>query len=48
VGAAAHIAALAAPVTALGLGGPLIEVDTRRPGAGAGAAAVAAIRAAIG
>jgi hypothetical protein len=46
VGAAAHLASLAATVTPLGLGGPLIEVDTGRPGAGA--AAVAAVRAAIG
>jgi predicted kinase len=46
VGAAAHIASLAATVIPLGLGGPLIEVDTGRPDAGA--AAVAAVRAAIG
>jgi hypothetical protein len=37
---------VSATVTPLGLGGPLIEVDTGRPGAGA--AAVAAVRAAIG
>ena len=42
VGSAAHIASLAATVTPLRLGGPLIEVDTGRPGAGA--AAVAAVR----
>ncbi len=46
VGSAAHIASLAATVTPLRLGGPLIEVDTGRPGAGA--AAVAAVKAAIG
>lgn len=45
-GAAAHVAALAATVTPLGLGGPLIEVDTGWPGAGA--VAVAAVRAALG
>jgi predicted kinase len=43
VGAAAHIASLAATVTPLRLGGPLIEVDTGPPGASA--AAVAAVRA---
>jgi predicted kinase len=46
VGAAAHIASLAATVTPLALGGPLVEVDTGQPGAGA--AAVAAVRAALG
>jgi predicted kinase len=46
VGSAAHIASLATTVTPLRLGGPLIEVDTGRPEAGA--AAVAAVRAAIG
>jgi predicted kinase len=46
VGSAAHIASLAATVTPLGLGGPLAEVDTGRPDASA--AAVAAVRAAIG
>jgi predicted kinase len=46
VGSAAHIASLAATVTPLRLGGPLIEVDTGRPGAGT--EAVAAVRAAIG
>jgi len=46
VGSAAHLASLAATVTPLRLGGPLIEVDTGRPGAGA--AAVAAVGAAIG
>jgi predicted kinase len=45
-GSAAHIAALAAAVTPLELGGPLVTVDTGQPGAGA--AAVAAVRAAIG
>ena len=45
-GAAAYIASLAATVTPLGLCGPLIEVDTGPPGAGA--AAVAAVRAAAG
>lgn len=45
VGSAANIASLAAAVTPLRLGGPLIEVDTGRPGAGA--SAVAAVRAAI-
>jgi predicted kinase len=38
-GSAAHIAELAATVTPLRLGGPLIEVDTGPPGAAAGAAA---------
>ena len=46
VGSAAHIASLAGDVTPLRLGGPLIEVDTGRPGAAA--AAVAAVRAALG
>jgi hypothetical protein len=46
VGSAAHIASLAATVTPLRLGGPLIEVDTGRPGAPV--EAVAAVRAAIG
>jgi predicted kinase len=46
VGSADHIASLAASVTPLRLGGPLIEVDTGPPGAGA--SAVAAVRAAIG
>ena len=46
VGAAAHIASLAATVTPLGLGGPLIEVDTGRPDAAADA--VAAVRAVVG
>jgi hypothetical protein len=46
VGAAAHIAELAATVTPLRLGGPLVEVDTGRPEASA--EAVAAVRAAIG
>jgi predicted kinase len=45
-GASAHIASLAATVTPLRLGGPLIEVDTGQPGASA--RAVAAVRAAIG
>ena len=39
VGSAAHVASLAATVTPLRLGGPLIEVDTGRPGAPAEAAA---------
>ena len=46
VGSAAYLASLAASVTPLRLGGPLIEVDTGRPGAGV--AAVAAVRAALG
>jgi predicted kinase len=46
VGSAAHIASLASNVTPLRLGGPLIEVDTGRPGAAA--TAVAAVRAALG
>lgn len=46
VGSAAHIASLAATVTPLELGGPLIEADTGRQGAGA--AAVAAVRTALG
>jgi predicted kinase len=46
VGSAAHIASLAATVTPLRLGGPLIEVDTARPGAPV--EAVAAVRAAVG
>jgi predicted kinase len=45
-GSAAHIASLAATVTPLRLGGPLIEVDTGR--AGAPAEAVAAVRAVAG
>jgi predicted kinase len=45
-GSAAHIASLAAKVTPLRLGGPLIEVDTGRPDAGA--EAVAAVRAVVG
>jgi predicted kinase len=43
VGSAAHIASLAATVTPLRLGGPLIEVDTGRPAASA--EAVAAVKA---
>ncbi|MGH3154220.1 MAG: AAA family ATPase [Streptosporangiaceae bacterium] len=39
VGSAAHIAELAATVTPLQLGGPLVEVDTGRPGASAEAVA---------
>jgi predicted kinase len=46
VGSAAHIASLAATVTPLRLGGPLIEVDTGQPGAPA--QAVAAVRSAVG
>ncbi len=46
VGAAAHIASLAATVIPLGLGGPLIEVDTGRRGAPA--EALAAVRAVMG
>jgi predicted kinase len=46
VGSAAHTASLAATVTPLRLGGPLIEVDTGRPGAPA--EAVAAVRAVAG
>jgi predicted kinase len=46
VGAAAHIAALAATVTPLGLGGPLVEVDTGSPGAAA--QAVTAVRTILG
>ncbi len=46
VGSAAHIASLAATVTPLRLGGPLIEVDTGRPGAPV--EAVAAVRAVVG
>jgi predicted kinase len=46
VGSADHIARLAAAVTPLGLGGPLVEVDTGQPGAGAEAAA--AVKAVIG
>ena len=46
VGSAAHIASLAATVTPLRLGGPLIEVDTGRPGAPV--EAVAAVRAVMG
>jgi predicted kinase len=45
-GSAAHIASLAATVTPLRLGGPLIEVDTGRPGAPV--EAVAAVRAIVG
>jgi predicted kinase len=45
-GAPAHIASLAATVTPLGLGGPLVDVDTGLPGAGA--RAVAAVRAVLG
>jgi predicted kinase len=46
VGAAAHIASLAATVVPLGLGGRLIEVDTGRPAAPA--EALAAVRAVVG
>ena len=46
VGSADHTAWLAATVTPLGLGGPLVEVDTGPPGAAAEAAA--AVKAAIG
>jgi predicted kinase len=46
VGSAAYIASLASDVTPLRLGGPLVDVDTGRPGAAA--AAVAAVRAALG
>ncbi len=46
VGSAEHIASLAATVTPLRLGGLLVEVDTGR--AGAGASALAAVRAVIG
>ena len=46
VGSAAHIVSLAATVTPLRLGGPLIEVDTGRPDAAADA--VAAVRAVVG
>ena len=46
VGSAAHIASLAATVIPLRLGGPLIEVDTGRPGAPV--EAVAAVRAVVG
>ena len=46
VGSAAHIESLAATVTPLRLGGPLIEVDTGRPDATADA--VAAVRAVVG
>lgn len=45
-GAAAYIASLAATVTPLRLGGPLIEVDTGR--ADASAEAVAAVKAVVG
>jgi predicted kinase len=45
-GAPAHVASLAATVTPLGLGGPLVDVDTGAPG-GPGRA-VAAVRAVIG
>jgi predicted kinase len=46
VGSAAHIASLAAMVTPLRLGGPLIEVDTGQPDAGVDA--VAAVKAVVG
>ena len=46
VGAPAHIASLAATVTPLGLGGPLVDVDTGL--LGAQARAMAAVRAVIG
>jgi len=46
VGSADHIESLAATVTPLRLGGPLIEVDTGRPDAAADA--VAAVRAVVG
>jgi len=46
VGSAAHLASLAATVAPLRLGGPLLEVDTGRPGARA--EAVAAVRAVAG
>ena len=46
VGSAAHIESLAATVTPLRLGGPLIEVVTGRPDAAADA--VAAVRAVVG
>jgi predicted kinase len=46
VGSADHTARLAATVTPLGLGGPLVDVDTGQ--AGAGAEAATAVRAAIG
>ena len=45
-GAPAHVASLAATVTPLGLGGPLVDVDTGAPGAQA--RAVAAVKAVIG
>ena len=45
-GAPAYIASLVAAVTPLGLGGPLVDVDTGPPGAQA--RAVAAVRAVIG
>ncbi len=45
VGSAARIASLAATVTPLRLGGPLIEVDTGQPGATA--RAVAAVTTAL-
>jgi predicted kinase len=44
-GSAAHIASLAATVTPLRLGGPLVEVDTGRPGASD--TAVARVRAVL-
>jgi hypothetical protein len=46
VGSADHTARLAATVSPLGLGGPLVDVDTGR--AGAGAQAATAVWAAIG
>jgi hypothetical protein len=46
IGSMARIASLAATVTPLRLGGPLIEVNTGRPGASA--EAVAAVRAVMG
>jgi hypothetical protein len=46
VGSAAYVASLAATVTPLRLGGPLIEVDTGQPGAPA--EAVAAVRSTVG
>ena len=46
VGSAAHIASLVATVAPLGLGGPLIKVDTGQPSAGADA--VTAVGAVVG
>ena len=46
VGSAEHIASLAATVTPLRLGGPLVEVDTGQPGAPQ--RAVAAVKALLG